>query len=530
VIAKITRGTSIGGLVRYLLGPGKANEHSGQRVVTGSGIENTPVGEQLSVSEVRELLHRIDALRADYGLPTGGKPRVGGAVGPSQLPGFDGEVEGRDPPTVWHLSLTNAAGDRMLTDEEWCRIAEGAMDTMGFTEASGKAPVRWVAIRHGLSAGGHDHLHVAVSLVRGDGTKASVFRDYKTMSAYAAKVEQEYGLSVVDGRKTAGLPGLSRGEKEKAAREGAAEPPRTRLARVVREAAAATKDEAEFVRRLRQAGLSVRPRFAEGGQESVVGYSVGLAVHDGRTVWFGGRSLASDLSLPRLRQFWEASPSSTRAAVAAWRGARPADGRESWRVSGTEWTKRAAAAIDQAYDKLITVPVDDHAQWASVAREAAGVYAAWSRRVEGDKPGPLARAADALARSAQVAPGTPTPVRSPIRGYWGAAMVVAQGSFTFDDRGTGWSILLGQLNRTLRLLARVHDARGEQRQAEQLRSIEQQLRVVREAGSALPRRDRQRGPRGPESARGTARSGLAIEEDEEDRRRRRPGPELGRGR
>jgi len=37
MIAKVTRGASGRGLIRYLLGPGKANEHTDQRVIT-SGL------------------------------------------------------------------------------------------------------------------------------------------------------------------------------------------------------------------------------------------------------------------------------------------------------------------------------------------------------------------------------------------------------------------------------------------------------------------------------------------------------------
>jgi len=81
-------------------------------------------------------------------------------------------------------------------------------------------------------------------------------------------------LSVVEGRRTAGMPGISRGEMEKAARDGEAEPPRTRLVRIVREAAT-SKDEAEFVRRVRRAGVSIRSPCAAGGRDTVVGYSVG---------------------------------------------------------------------------------------------------------------------------------------------------------------------------------------------------------------------------------------------------------------
>jgi hypothetical protein len=42
---------------------------------------------------------------------------------------------------------------------------------------TGKADCRWVAVRHGLSTNGNDHIHIAVSLVREDRTKASVHND-----------------------------------------------------------------------------------------------------------------------------------------------------------------------------------------------------------------------------------------------------------------------------------------------------------------------------------------------------------------
>ena len=51
MIVKITRGTSVGGLVRYLFGPGRANEHYAQHVVAGGGVDRTPVGGQLNAAQ-----------------------------------------------------------------------------------------------------------------------------------------------------------------------------------------------------------------------------------------------------------------------------------------------------------------------------------------------------------------------------------------------------------------------------------------------------------------------------------------------
>ena len=102
-----------------------------------------------------------------------------------------------------------------------------------------------------------------------------------------------------------GMPGLTRTELERTAREQLAEPPRIALARMVRGASVASETEAEFVRQLRGSGIFVRPRFETGGTEAVIGYSVAMRPRAGDApIWFGGGKLAKDLTLPSLRQFW----------------------------------------------------------------------------------------------------------------------------------------------------------------------------------------------------------------------------------
>ncbi len=162
-----------------------------------------------------------------------------------------------------------------------------------------------------------------------------------------------YGLVVVGGRATRGGPGLTRAEIERATRDGRPEAVRTTLARLVREARTTSVDEGEFVRRLRLSGVVVRPRWGAGGSldgtEAVVGYSVGLG-GKGETVWFGGGRLGSDLSLPQLRQFWEATPAETAAAADVWRS--PGRwGREINAVASEEW-RRFSRVLDKAYDAL----------------------------------------------------------------------------------------------------------------------------------------------------------------------------------
>ena len=91
-------------------------------------------------------------------------------------------------------------------------------------------------------------------------------------------------------------------EQHKQGLTGSPEPDREILERAVRRLAAASASEGEFVRRLRAEGLIVRPRFAAGRDDQVVGYSVALTPADGkRVVPHSGGKLAKDLTLPRLR-------------------------------------------------------------------------------------------------------------------------------------------------------------------------------------------------------------------------------------
>jgi hypothetical protein len=449
LIAKITRGADAGGLVRYLMGEGRAEEHTGQRVVAASDMVVVPIGESLSAEEVGELGRQLDAARLLYGT----------------------EVEGGH---VWHLALSNPVGDRELSDAEWAGVAADAMERLGFTGASGKAPCRWVAVRHGRSVGGHDHVHVAVSLVREDGTKASIWRDRVRMSELCAGAERHLGLTVVDGRARGGLPGAGRAETEAAARRGRPEPERVSLARLVRGAAVASVGEAEFVRRLRAAGAVARPRFAEGGTTQVVGYSVALKPTTGeRPVWFGGGRLARDLALPALRAGWQASPESPEEVLAEWGGRRPrrGDQRED-RVLREEGWANAAGRVDLAGARLGELAAGDRARWAAVARESAGIFGAWSARVEAVVPGAFARAADTLGWSAQARElGRAGEWRGPETvDFAGVAGVVAQSAIG-PKSAMGWVLLLRSMARTVELVRAAHEARGEALQAARLAQL-----------------------------------------------------------
>ncbi|MET8390217.1 hypothetical protein ABZV14_45355 [Streptosporangium canum] len=297
----------------------------------------------------------------------------------------------------------------------WAEVARTAIGRMEFEEAAGRAPCRWIAVHHGRSVGGNEHIHLMVNLVREDGTLASTWNDRRTMSRVCADMERRYELAVVEGRAGRGMPGYSKAEHQRM-RAGEV-PERQRIARLVRSCALVAGDEAEFVRRARRSGLSVRPRYGKDGQE-VVGYSVALRgreadAPDGATrgtgtakqVWFGGGRLAADLSLPHLREHWPAPTAQSSAkALAQWsRGADVAGPREApERVvyEGAVW-RQAVARVDAVVAQLGQSAPQDAALWSSAARHAAALMAGLSARLEEESPGPITTTADLLARAAQ---------------------------------------------------------------------------------------------------------------------------------
>ncbi|MBM4570415.1 hypothetical protein GS489_08660 [Rhodococcus hoagii] len=51
------------------------------------------------------------------------------------------------------------------------RIAQRFVEEMGFIDPDGAKSSRWVAIHHGQSKNGNDHIHIAVQMVREDGPR-----------------------------------------------------------------------------------------------------------------------------------------------------------------------------------------------------------------------------------------------------------------------------------------------------------------------------------------------------------------------
>lgn len=471
MMPNVVRGDRMAGLLTYLAGPGRANEHTEPHLVAGDPAmmawhDDNELGRDSALAIARHL----------------DRPRTAYSV----------EVKGGH---VWHCSLSLRADEGALTDEQWGAIARDFVTAMEFDDNEGtKAPCRWVAMRHGVSKNGNDHIHIAVSLVREDGTKASTHHDFRRAQTAARALEAKYGLEELESvRAERSTRGYNPAEREAQARararakyertrtklgadmpawehlDGAdrqariaselrTDQPRYLLALKVRGCATAAADEGEFVRRLRREGLIVRPRYADGRTDVITGYSVAQRPEAGeRPIWYGGGQLGRDLALPRLRDGWPDTPTGASEAAAEWNAAKRgrrvvAPGRETAEPDPELWDRRNEE-LSALVDRLRGVDVDDRDTWATVARQTAGALAAWSNATE-ETPGDLAAAAEALSRSAQTHQRTIRPHKAGTVAISGAAMLLA--SAARGGQGTvAQAVMVRQL---LRLTQAVYDA------------------------------------------------------------------------
>lgn len=410
MIPNIVKGGSMRGVLNYLVtqdervsGP-TGNVHENPHVVGGDPFLLAYYGvEELDRSAAHEIADYLDEPRTRFGVQIRAQIKE---VDPET--GND-SVSGYKDAHVWHCSLSLAPTDTARSNEEWEALTQDFMDKMGFTEASGHCPARWVAIHHGVSENGNDHVHIAASQVREDGTKVNVWRDYPVAQKIARELEIKYGLVALNGKE---LGTVERGEKqaesEYAVRSGQGLTVPQELGGHVRAAAVASTSEAEWIRRLRAQQLVVKPYFAKGTTDIVCGYKVAMKpnVGAGKLVFYGGGTLGRDLSLPRLREQWseptiEQAGQASAEWQAAFRGQQPvnAAGREQREVKAGA-SKQVAGHLAEYNTRLAGASLKDHQRWAAAARDVSGGLSAWAQ-FDPENQEALNGAARVMARSAQ---------------------------------------------------------------------------------------------------------------------------------
>ncbi|MBV2155092.1 relaxase/mobilization nuclease domain-containing protein [Kitasatospora sp. SUK 42] len=276
MIPKLAKGGSdTSGLLFYLYGPGKRDEHEDPRMV-GAWAPWVPDPARSAGTTVGELALLLDA----------------------PVHASRGNVPAEH---VYHVAVRLAPEDPLLTDEQWAEVARAMMSAVGVAPQGDRWGCRWVAVRHA-----DDHIHIVATKVRQDGTQPNLRQDIVRMQQLARQFEERWELRrLTSGDRTA-KRWPTTGETRKASRRHLPESAREQLERTVRTAAAAAASEDDFFARLRSSGLRVAQRCGP-GRSAPTGYTVALPGdrdQADRAVWFAGSSLAYDLSLPRVRERW----------------------------------------------------------------------------------------------------------------------------------------------------------------------------------------------------------------------------------
>ena len=363
------RGQDVAGLIRYLYGPGRREEHADPHIIAGYRPPDD-LEPPLRADGSRDFRRLSGLLR----LPHDALGKWGCAM------------------PVWHCSMRTAPEDRLLSDAEWAGIARDVMHRTGLCPRGHEDDaVRWIAIRHSP-----DHIHLVAMLARQDRTRPRIVNERYRIRDGCLGAERRFGLRSTAPADRSAARSPSRAETGKAARYGRGEPPRVTLRRHIATAAASTASAEEFFAELDQAGVLVRLRYSTCNPGQVTGYAVALpgdTTRNGEPVWYGGGKLAADLSWPKLVQRWTRparsdSPLTPEEADALWEYAARTATDATARIRSCTAAGNPAAAADVASAASDTLHVAAAALGSPTLRRAADDYDRASRQPYGRVPVP----------------------------------------------------------------------------------------------------------------------------------------------
>ncbi|WP_245760826.1 relaxase/mobilization nuclease domain-containing protein [Micrococcus terreus] len=422
----VTRGDRMAGLMSYLVGPGRSNEHTAPMVVAGDDrvLFEFETGAELSNGDALRIAAILDQPRRVHGTSVRVPVREW-----DEARGVHVKTGERDA-HVWHCSLSLKADEGKLDPKLWNQVATAFVDRMGFIDPDGAKSSRWVAVHHGTSKAGNDHIHIAVQMVREDGTKTNTHNDFSRSQKVCAELEREFGLQVVETREHGkGLAGEKPAEAARAHREDRPLSAPYELRRRMRAALASSQSPAQYVQRLRDLNVLVEPSFQKGSTTRVRGYRVALpAVEsgDGKSIRYTPSKLDARLGWPAiLGRFDGQGAVEGEQELLAGRGAQ-----------GVHPTRRHPIAPEKV-DALISgkknMGPDDLAQ----------IYARLSLQLEPRTPGPLFGLSEQFARVGQ----------SPGSGAYAVRLAARAGG---RDGTRGWIAVMRQANRLSRTLTAQH--------------------------------------------------------------------------
>ncbi|WP_353946475.1 relaxase/mobilization nuclease domain-containing protein [Streptomyces sp. HUAS MG91] len=443
MVPDVSTGSRTYGLLAYLYGPGRRDEHTDPHLVAAWMPELAPDPGRDPAATLKQLTDRLD-------LPVLALPK-----------------NRRPARHVWHCPVRTAPGDRHLSDTEWAEVARRIVHATGIAEYGDDKACRWIAVRHA-----DDHIHIVATLKREDGRSPRRHQDGIRAQAECRKIEKEWGLQILnEGDGTAAQRPTS-AERAKAERTGRPEPARETLREHVRQALAGATDEAEFFRRLTEAGLRLDVRRAPSGD--ALGYKVALPGdrnRDGQPIWFPGSRLAPDLSLPQIRRRLQDGPTEDEALSAVRPVERPARARRT----ATHAAEQSVTQLAVGDDAVVAAQLVGIGELLDAVAQTAP---ASSRRELTEAARAFERATRSHVRAEHAEHRA---LRSAARGIVRAGNALGKG----EDGGTT-AMLLSTLTLATIAAIRWHSARGHAQQAAAARQAAEHLRIAYRTTSTTP--------------------------------------------
>jgi hypothetical protein len=418
------------GLLAYLYGPGRHDEHLDPRIVTSfspRGLPDPGRDPDATLTQLRDVLDAPVCLRNE---------------------GFGKKVTDH----VWHCPVRTAPGDRHLSDAEWGEVARRIVHAAGIAPDGDPLACRWIAVRHA-----DDHIHILATTVREDGRRPKLHNCGMRAQAEARLIEKELGLHQVAPGDRTGDRRPTQAEMHKADRLGWEQTSRAWLQERIRAAIPHAASTEELFAFLEADGVDVKVRRYPSGD--LLGYSVGRpgdVKADGEQVYIPGSKIAPDLSLPNLQARLDAG--------------KPEEYPTARRNRPTTSWQRATDTLDTLHDHLTA---DNASGGSRNTKEAAQAQiTALGELIDATAQAGPAELRDQLrAASREFARAQ----RSRIRADHHTATGLRQAARDIVHAGDGpdgstFAVLLTALVWSAILASRWHQAHGHQQQAEAARN------------------------------------------------------------
>ncbi|MBD0737057.1 relaxase/mobilization nuclease domain-containing protein [Streptomyces sp. CBMA29] len=425
------------GLLAYLYGPGRHDEHLDPRIVASfspRGLPDPGRDQDATLTQLGRILDAPVKLRNE---------------------GFGKKVTDH----VWHCPVRTAPGDQHLSDAEWGEIARRIVHAAGIAPDRDPLACRWIAVRHA-----DDHIHILATTVREDGRRPKLHNCGMRAQAEARLIETELGLHQIAPGDRTGDRRPTQAEMHKADRLGWEQTSRAWLQERIRAAIPHAASAEELLAYLEADGVEVKVRRYPSGD--LLGYSVGRpgdVKANGEQVYISGSKIAPDLSLPKLQARLDAGQPEEYPTA---RRNRPS----------TSW-QRATDALDILHDHLADVGSGGSR---STGQEAQAQITALGELIDATAQAGPAELRDQLRTASREFARAQ---RSRIRADHHTAAGLRQAARDIVHAGDGpdgsaFAVLLTALVWSAILASRWHQAQGHQQQAEAARTTATHLQAA----------------------------------------------------